>query len=76
MEDDVKLAALLRRGLVEEGHAADVAATGDAALWMAGATDYDAILLDVMLPGIDGFESTHARRSSRRCSTGGRPAHR
>ncbi|MBA3787513.1 MAG: response regulator transcription factor [Actinobacteria bacterium] len=56
VEDDVKLAALLRRGLVEEGHAADIAANGDDALWMAGATDYDAILLDVMLPGIDGFE--------------------
>ena len=64
VEDDVKLAALLRRGLVEEGHAADVAATGDDALWMAGATDYDAILLDVMLPGIDGFEVCRRLRRS------------
>ena len=36
--------------------AADVAVKGEDALWMAGATDYDAIVLDVMLPGIDGFE--------------------
>jgi len=56
VEDDVKLAALLRRGLLEEGHVADVAGTGDDALWMAGATEYDAIVLDVMLVGIDGFE--------------------
>jgi two-component system, OmpR family, response regulator len=56
VEDDIKLAGLLRRGLLEEGHAADVASNGDDALWMAGATDYDAIVLDVMLPGIDGFE--------------------
>ncbi|MCP9484250.1 MAG: response regulator transcription factor [Gaiellaceae bacterium MAG52_C11] len=64
VEDDVKLAALLRRGLVEEGHVADVAATGDDALWMAGATDYDAIVLDVMLPGIDGFEVCRRLRRS------------
>src|ERR671915_583365 len=56
VEDDVKMASLLRRGLVEEGLSADVARTGDDALWMAGATDYDAIVLDVMLPGADGFE--------------------
>ena len=51
-------------GLVEEGHAADVAATGDDALWMARATDYDAIVLDVMLPGIDGFEVCRRLRRS------------
>ena len=56
VEDDVKMAALLRRGLVEEGLSADVARTGDDALWMAAATEYDAIVLDVMLPGADGFE--------------------
>jgi two-component system, OmpR family, response regulator len=56
VEDDVKLAALLRRGLQEEGHVADVAGTGDDALWMAGATEYDVIVLDVRLAGIDGFE--------------------
>jgi two-component system OmpR family response regulator len=56
VEDDPKMAALLRRGLVEEGHGADVARTGDDALWMAQAVEYDAIVLDVMLPGRDGFE--------------------
>ena len=56
VEDDVKMAGLLRRGLLEDGHAADVAATGHDALWMAAAVEYDAIVLDVMLPGIDGVE--------------------
>jgi two-component system OmpR family response regulator len=55
VEDDLKMAALLRRGLLEEGLAADLARTGDDAVWMATATDYDAIVLDVMLPGADGF---------------------
>jgi two-component system OmpR family response regulator len=56
VEDEVKMAALLRRGLVEEGYAADVARTGEEALWMARATEYDAIVLDLMLPGPDGLE--------------------
>jgi two-component system OmpR family response regulator len=55
VEDEVKMASLLRRGLREEGLSADVARTGDDALWMARATEYDAIVLDVMLPGTDGF---------------------
>ena len=55
VEDEVKMAALLRRGLTEEGYAADVAKTGDDALWMARAAPYDVIVLDVMLPGRDGF---------------------
>ena len=56
VEDALKMANLLRRGLVEEGHAVDVARTGDDAIWMAGAAEYDAIVLDLMLPGVDGFE--------------------
>jgi two-component system, OmpR family, response regulator len=56
VEDEVKLASLIRRGLREDGVGADVAIRGEDALWMAGATDYDAIVLDVMLPGLDGFE--------------------
>jgi two-component system OmpR family response regulator len=56
VEDEVKMAALIRRGLVEEGYAADVATTGEDALWMAASTPYDAIILDVMLPSRDGFE--------------------
>jgi two-component system OmpR family response regulator len=56
VEDDLKMASLIRRGLVEEGLATDVARTGSDAVWMAAATEYDAIVLDVMLPGLDGFE--------------------
>jgi len=56
VEDEIKLASVIRRGLRAEGMAADVAARGEDAIWMAGATDYDAVVLDVMLPGIDGFE--------------------
>src|ERR671934_1139449 len=58
------MAPLLRRGLVREGLAADVAATGEDALWMCGAHEYDAIVLDVMLPGIDGFETCRRLRTS------------
>jgi len=55
VEDEVKMAALIRRGLVEQGFAADIAANGEKALLMAGSAEYDAIVLDVILPGIDGF---------------------
>src|SRR5947207_1340254 len=56
VEDEAKMASLLRRGLRNEGIAADVADRGADAIWMAGSTDYDAIVLDLMLPGMDGFE--------------------
>ncbi|MEA2361426.1 MAG: two-component system, OmpR family, response regulator [Thermoleophilaceae bacterium] len=62
VEDEVKMAGLLRRGLREEGVAADVAIKGEDALWMAAATAYDAIVLDVMLPGLDGFETCRRLR--------------
>ncbi len=55
VEDEPKLAGLLARGLGEEGHPTDVVASGREAVWMARATPYDAIVLDVMLPGQDGF---------------------
>ena len=85
VEDEPKMADLLARGLREEGHAADVAGTGEDALWMARAVDYDAIVLDVMLPGIDGFEHLPlaARRGrlvtgadAHRARRGRRPDHR
>jgi two-component system OmpR family response regulator len=62
VEDQPKLAALLARGLQEEGHAADVAGRGEDALWMAPAAQYDAIVLDIMLPGIDGLETCRELR--------------
>src|SRR5438093_3165529 len=64
VEDEVKMAALIRRGLVEEGYAADVARTGEEAIWMAGAIPYDAIVLDLMLPGRDGLEVCRELRRS------------
>ena len=62
VEDEVKMAGLVRRGLVEEGLAVDVASSGEDALVRAGATEYDAIVLDVMLPGISGFETCRRLR--------------
>ena len=56
VEDHVKMAALIQRGLRKEAMAVDVTANGEDALWMAAATAYDAVVLDVMLPGLDGFE--------------------
>jgi two-component system OmpR family response regulator len=56
VEDELKMASLLNRGLAEEGHVVDVAGKGDEGLWMARELQYDAIVLDLMLPGIDGFE--------------------
>jgi two-component system OmpR family response regulator len=64
VEDGPKMAALLRRGLAEEGYAADVARTGEDAVRMARSTPYDAIVLDVMLPGLDGFGVCRELRAS------------
>jgi two-component system, OmpR family, response regulator len=64
VEDELKMAALIRRGLVEEGYAADVARSGEDAIDMARATPYDAIVLDVMLPGLGGFEVCRELRAS------------
>jgi two-component system, OmpR family, response regulator len=62
VEDEIKMAGLLRRGLVEEGLAVDLAGSGEDALVRAGATQYDAIVLDVMLPGMSGFETCRRLR--------------
>src|SRR3954453_9586658 len=57
------MASLIRRGLREEGLAADVATKGEDALWMAGSIEYNAIVLDVLLPGINGFETCKRLRA-------------
>jgi two-component system OmpR family response regulator len=65
VEDDVKLAALIRRGLATQGIAADVVQGGEQALVRASATAYDVIVLDVMLPGRDGFQICRELREQR-----------
>ena len=64
VEDDVPMAAALRRALRAAGVVADVAVKGEDAGWMVRAAEYDAVVLDVMLPGADGFET--CRRLRRR----------
>jgi two-component system copper resistance phosphate regulon response regulator CusR len=56
VEDEPDAARILAQGLREQSYAVDVAADGDAALEMAYINDYDLIILDVMLPGRDGFQ--------------------
>ena len=56
VEDELKLASLLREGMEDEGFGVDVAASGEQAVAGAVGTEYDAIVLDIMLPGIDVFE--------------------
>jgi two-component system OmpR family response regulator len=68
VEDESKMAALLRRGLQEEGYAVDVAATGEDGAWLGNENDYDVILLDAMLPDIDGFEVCRRLRAAGRWS--------
>jgi len=65
-EDDVRMAAMLRRGLGEDGYAVDVVSDGLEALWQATEIDYDAIVLDLMLPGADGFEVCRRLRQANR----------
>jgi two-component system OmpR family response regulator len=63
VEDDVKMAAAIRRGLRFEGIVVDLAEGGEEAIRLVGATEYDAVLLDVMLPDVDGFETCRRLRS-------------
>ncbi|MEY2566949.1 MAG: hypothetical protein QOE35_1478 [Actinomycetota bacterium] len=56
VDDEERLAASLRRGLEADGFAVDLAATGTDGLWMAEENTYDAIVLDIMLPGLNGFQ--------------------
>jgi DNA-binding response OmpR family regulator len=63
VEDEERLAALVRRVLVEERHAVDVAHDGDTGLDLADSDTYDLVILDVMLPGTDGFEVCRQMRA-------------
>ena len=62
VEDEPRMASVIRRSLAKEGLAADVAGRGADGVWMAGATDYDAIVLDVMLPDTSGFDVCRSLR--------------
>jgi DNA-binding response OmpR family regulator len=64
VEDELKMASLLLRGFRNNGDVADVTRTGEDAVWMTAATNYDAVVLDVMLPGMDGFETLAKLRES------------
>ena len=64
VEDEVKMAGLLKRGLEEEGYAVDVLRTGKDALWAAAENAYDAIVLDVMLPDVNGFDVCRQLRAA------------
>ena len=66
VEDEVRLALLLKRGLEEEGYAVDTSGDGSEALWHATETEYDAIVLDIMLPSMDGLEVTRRLRAEGR----------
>ena len=64
VEDETRMSRLLKRGLEEEGHAVDLAADGPEGLWLASENPYAAIVLDVMLPGFDGFEVCRRLRAA------------
>jgi two-component system, OmpR family, response regulator len=66
VEDEARLAVLLKCGFEEQGYAVDVAGDGAEALWLATEADYDAIVLDVMLPGLGGLDVTRRLRAGRR----------
>jgi len=66
VDDESRMAAVLRRGLTEEGFAVDLAANGEDGAWLATENDYDVIVLDVMLPDMDGFAVLARLRAARR----------
>jgi two-component system OmpR family response regulator len=66
VEDDVELTRVLERGLRREGYVVEVAYSGDEALAQASAVEYDAVLLDVLLPGMDGFAVCETLRRRQR----------
>ena len=64
VEDDVRIARFVAKGLREQSYAVDVAASGDAALYQAEINSYDLFILDVMIPGLDGFAVCRKIRES------------
>jgi len=66
VEDDEKASRFLRQGLEEEGHAVDTALDGSAALELAMSNPYDAIILDIMIPKVDGYEVAGSLRQAGR----------
>ena len=64
VEDEARMAGLLKRALQEEGHAVDIASDGPEGLWLAKENAYEAIVLDVMLPGLDGIQLCRRLRES------------
>jgi two-component system, OmpR family, response regulator len=64
VEDEARMAGLLKRALQEEGHAVDIASDGPEGLWLATENAYEAIVLDVMLPGLDGIQLCRRLRES------------
>jgi two-component system OmpR family response regulator len=66
VEDEARMATLLQRGLREEGYSVDIASNGTDGLWLGCEQEYDAIVLDIMLPGIDGFEVCRRLREAGR----------
>ncbi|MCL4313575.1 MAG: response regulator transcription factor [Actinobacteria bacterium] len=65
-EDEVRMAALLKRGLEEEGYSVDTVYDGPTALWAATEQDYAVVVLDILLPGMDGFEVCQKLRKENR----------
>ena len=65
IEDDVTIARLLKEGLEDEAYAVDVVHDGDEGYRTAVADDYDVIILDIMLPEMNGYEVCRALRNDR-----------
>ena len=65
VEDETKMAALLKRGLQEENYAVDIASTAENAVWLGSGNAYDAVILDIMLPDGSGFAVLRRLREAR-----------
>jgi len=66
VEDEARMASLVKRGLEEEGYAVDIAGNGEDGVWLGTENPYDAVVLDVLLPDIDGFEVCRRLRAAGR----------